>query len=341
MRCTDPGLEMKSAARPLSIKAKDLLVTARVWQPTRLTGEIAGPLTVAEPGQSSTLTLNWRHAQTEVRGLPTAPQQVTIVLDEPVLDRTDGTQPQRLFNASRAELVGKMLEGSARNNPVIEVALKLAAAAAPTLHPLTGRPLDADITAVLRGLKDFAPKPWPDRFREIQAAGGRIEISSARVRQGETVAAVRRRRLRGQPRVVHRGVQEVSGPVAGEHPAGAVAAVRGRCQTHDEQCRVGRAETGHRAAPVRLVAERGTFVACHLLAPRHQPRAGPAVHQPVVHPLQTDRPALKNVRDMITRFVDARITQDQERTSRRTRGPPSTCPARILRANTLSRSRNS
>ena len=41
---------------------------------------------------------------------------------------------------------------------------------------------------MLRGLKDFAPKPWPERFRELQAAGGRIEIAKARVQQGETIA---------------------------------------------------------------------------------------------------------------------------------------------------------
>jgi len=41
---------------------------------------------------------------------------------------------------------------------------------------------------VLRGLKDFLPQPWPVRFRELQAVGGRIEIVNARVRQGETIA---------------------------------------------------------------------------------------------------------------------------------------------------------
>ena len=29
--------------------------------------------------------------------------------------------------------------------------------------------------ARLSGLKDFRPKPWPERFREIQAAGGRVD----------------------------------------------------------------------------------------------------------------------------------------------------------------------
>jgi hypothetical protein len=188
MRCADPGLELKSAQPPLSIKARDVLITARVWDPTRLTSEIAGPLTIAEAGQAVTITANWRQARTEVRGLPISPEQVTIVLDRPVVTRTAGGETQPLFNAASLHLSGRMLEGSAAYNPVIEVALKLAAAVAPTLHPATANPLDADVTAVLRGLKDFAPKPWPDRFREIQAAGGRIEISHARVKQGETIA---------------------------------------------------------------------------------------------------------------------------------------------------------
>ena len=189
MRCTDPGIELKSAKPPLSIKAKDILITARVWQPTLLTSQIAGPLTIADPGQSATITANWRHAQTEVRGLPTSPEQLTVVLEQPRVERAAGGEVQRLFDAERLELRGRMLEGSAASNPVVEIALKLAAAVAPTLHPVTATALDADITAVLRGLKDFSPKPWPDRFREIQAAGGRIEITHARVKQGETIAA--------------------------------------------------------------------------------------------------------------------------------------------------------
>ena len=64
----------------------------------------------------------------------------------------------------------------------------MSAATAPSWHPAAAMPLDADITAVLRGLKDFAPKPWPQLFRELQAAGGRIEINNARVQQRDTIA---------------------------------------------------------------------------------------------------------------------------------------------------------
>ena len=189
MRCTEPGFELKSAERPLTIKTKDILIAANIWQPTRLAAEITGPLTITQPGQAGMTTVNWQRGQLELRGVPAMPEQMTIVFDQPVADRTEDGQTQRLFNAARLELTGRMLEGSAVYNPVVEAALKLVAAAAPTLHPVTERPLDADITAVLRGLKDFGPRPWPDRFREIQVAGGRIEITQARVKQGETIAA--------------------------------------------------------------------------------------------------------------------------------------------------------
>ena len=56
------------------------------------------------------------------------------------------------------------------------------------LKEAAATPFDADITAVLRGLRDFSPKPWRVRFRELQAAGGRIEISQARIQQGDMIA---------------------------------------------------------------------------------------------------------------------------------------------------------
>ena len=176
MRCADPGLEIKSAAQPLSVKAKEILITAKVWQPTLLTTEITGPLTIADAGQPPTITVNWQYARSEVRGLPTAPEQVTMVFDQPVVERTADGVTQKLFNATRLEIGGRMLDGTVISNPVIEVSLKTKSAVAPTLHPVTEVPIDSDITAVLRGLKDFRPKPWPDRFREIQSAGGSIEI---------------------------------------------------------------------------------------------------------------------------------------------------------------------
>ena len=66
--------------------------------------------------------------------------------------------------------------------------MRLAGAVADGLHPLAAKPIDADITAVLRGLSDISPKPWPVRFKEWQARDGQIEISKARIQQEDVIA---------------------------------------------------------------------------------------------------------------------------------------------------------
>jgi hypothetical protein len=123
-----------------------------------------------------------------VRGTPSAPERVSLVFDGPVVDRINGGTRENLLHARRIEIHGRIVEGSAASYPVIEIVTRLTRAAAPTLHPAASHPIDADIAALLRGLKDFSPKPWPVRFREMQAAGGRIDITQARVQQGETIA---------------------------------------------------------------------------------------------------------------------------------------------------------
>jgi hypothetical protein len=186
VRCADAGAELNSNRPPLALRAKDMVVTARLWQPTVLTTEFTGPLTVAEPGQSPFATANWKHAQTQVHGLPTSPETVTVSFQQPVVDRTGGSE--NYFKAERFDLNGRLVAGTVRENPVIEIVVNLLAASAPYWHEAAAIPMDADVTAVLKGLKDFAPKPWPQRFRELQAAGGRIEIAKARVQQREVIA---------------------------------------------------------------------------------------------------------------------------------------------------------
>src|SRR5829696_1898146 len=95
--------------------------------------------------------------------------------------------------------------------------------------------------------------------------------------EGEAVAAGDRGRLVGEAGAVEAGEQPVAGAVAGEDPAGAVAAVGGRGQAQHEQAGRRVAEAGDGAAPVLLVAEGGPLLPGHLLAPGDQARAAAAV----------------------------------------------------------------
>ena len=188
MNCDNASALFRSNQPPVEIKTSGMLIAAQIYEPNLLITEFHGPLTVAEPGKPPTIVANWKLGQSSVRGTPAAPERVSLVFDGPVVDRINGGTRENLLHAKRIEVHGRIVEGSVTNHPVIEIVTRLTRAAAPTLHPAASHPLDADITAVLRGLNDFSPKPWPARFREIQAAGGRIDITQARVQQGETIA---------------------------------------------------------------------------------------------------------------------------------------------------------
>ena len=188
VNCDKASALFRSNQPPVEIKTSGILIAAQIYQPDLLISEFHGPLTIAEPGHAPNIVVNWKLAQSSVRGTPAAPERVSLVFDKPVVDRMAGGVQQKLLQARHIEIHGRIAGGSAANRPVIEIALQLDQVSAPSLHPAAVQPVDADITAVLRGLNDFSPKPWPQRFREMQAAGGRIDISQARVQQGEIIA---------------------------------------------------------------------------------------------------------------------------------------------------------
>jgi len=188
VNCDKAAAQFRSNQPPVEIKTSGMLIAAQIYQPNLLITEFQGPLTIADPGKSPNIVANWKLGQSSVRGTPSAPERVSLVFDGPVVDRINGGTRENLLHAKRIEIHGRIVEGSATDHPVIEIVTRLTRAAAPTLHPAASHPLDADISALLRGLQDFSPKPWPVRFRELQAAGGRIDITQARVQQGETIA---------------------------------------------------------------------------------------------------------------------------------------------------------
>ncbi|HEX5507910.1 MAG TPA: DUF2125 domain-containing protein [Pseudolabrys sp.] len=186
--CDDATAVLRNNKPPFQLKLGNIRVAAQLYQPTVLTSEYASPLTVAEPGGTPRFVANWKEAHSTLRGTPKAPEQISIAFDNPRLDRADGSSAEPLITAGHVELVGNMLEGSAGDNPVIELRLRSQQLSAPGLNAAAAPAIDSDVDVVLRGLKDFSPKSWPERFREIQAANGRIEIRTLRLQQSDTLA---------------------------------------------------------------------------------------------------------------------------------------------------------
>jgi len=218
VRCADAVAEVNTQRPPFTVRAKDVLVTTHVWHPTLMVSDITGPLSYADSDQPPSLIANWSHAQVSVLGPPPDPQSVAFKLANVHVDRVGagGGNTAPLFKADRADIQGRVIDGSARNNPVVEAVLHVAAAAAPTLHPAVAQPTDADIDVVLRGFKDLSAKPWGVHFREMQAAGGSIEIKYLRLAQGGavilgtgTLTVNAQGKLDGLIRVAIVGVEEI------------------------------------------------------------------------------------------------------------------------------------
>jgi hypothetical protein len=215
VNCERASALFRSNQPPVELKASSLVVLAQVYQPGLLISEYQGPLTIGEPGKLPDIVADWKLAQSSVRGTPAAPSRASLVFEQPAVDRMNGGDRQSVLRAKHFEIHGRMVEGSAADKPVIEIALQLDQVSAPTLHPAAAQPIDANVTGVLRGLNDLSPKPWSVRFREMQAAGGRIDITQARVQQGEILAVGggslsinANGRLEGQLRVTMAGLDQ-------------------------------------------------------------------------------------------------------------------------------------
>ena len=173
---------------PITAELGEILVVAQVYDPKLLIAEFTAPATISDRGQQPSIVVNWSKARSSVIGLPAVPQRASIVFDDPEVNRFNGSLQAPLARAKHVELHGRLAEGSVADHPVIETVLKIEGGSLQEVHPLLTAPFDADVRTMLSGLKDFSPKPWPARFREIQAAGGHVEIVQSRVQQGDVIA---------------------------------------------------------------------------------------------------------------------------------------------------------
>lgn len=173
---------------PFTARLGEILVVAQIYDPKLVIAEFKSPASIAIPEQSP-LRVNWSKGRASVVGLPAVPQRGSLVFDDAAIDRVNANSIQvPVARAKHAELHGRLADGSPANNPVIETVLQLNDGSVQGVHPVLAEPFNADVRARLSGLKDFAPKPWPERFREIAAAGGKVEIVQSRVQQGEMIA---------------------------------------------------------------------------------------------------------------------------------------------------------
>ena len=195
VRCDGASVSLQSQTAgqaatqaPITAHLGEILVVAQVYDPKLLIAEFTAPATISDRGGSPSMLVNWRTARSSVVGLPAIPQRASLVFDDPTVDRINGSVQTSLAQARHIELHGRLADGAPLDRPVIETVLKIEGGSVQEVHPLLTQPFDADVRTLLSGLKDLAPKPWPERFREIQAAGGHVEIVQSRLQQRDLIA---------------------------------------------------------------------------------------------------------------------------------------------------------
>jgi hypothetical protein len=189
--CDGPSVTLAAQtaqpAKRFTAKLGEILVVAQVYDPRHVIAEFTPPAAISDQGGQS-FAANWKLGRASVFGLPDIPQRASVVFDQPTLARIDGSMQVPLADAGHVELHGRLAEGSPRDAPVVETVLQINKGTIRGLHPLLAEPFDADVRALVSGLKDLTPKPWPVRFRELQAAGGHVEIVQSRIQQGDLIA---------------------------------------------------------------------------------------------------------------------------------------------------------
>jgi hypothetical protein len=194
LRCATPEVGLRNAR--LAFKAQDLHAAVQIYQPTLAVAEIDGPLTVTEEGRGG-VVIGWTLAQASVHGLSPPPERVSFVLDKPTVTRL--ADSGALANAAHAEIHLRAAPRLPQDPPALDLALNLAQALFPGVARVPSVPIDADITGTLRGIDRITPKPLPQLLRDLQAADGRLDVTQARIRQGD-ILGIGRGTLKLTPR---------------------------------------------------------------------------------------------------------------------------------------------
>jgi hypothetical protein len=165
------------------VTANSLHTVASILNPGTFVTQISGPVSITNSGQSATLVGNWSLAQLTLHGRPDNPTQVSVVLDNPQIDRVGNGDDKPVLAGGRLELTA-----SAAGPSLIDIAAHAVDVSIPDGGPITSRPFVADISAVLHDFGADSPEMLSERLRDWQSRGGHLEVAQARLQQGDALA---------------------------------------------------------------------------------------------------------------------------------------------------------
>jgi hypothetical protein len=182
MRCIEPSMKITSDQTNITADAKEIRVVASILRPEGMSVDITGPVSVSERGQPTFLA-NWASAHLRLQGRPTAPEDVSIAFDAPQFYRVSQTGMLPLLTGDKIEV-----EMRPSTNGRIEILGRVIGGFTPLVAPLALQPFMADVVADASDTIDSGGTNFGTLLREWQSNGGKIELKTAHIQQGDAVA---------------------------------------------------------------------------------------------------------------------------------------------------------
>ena len=188
--CTAPTFTGETRDGTVTGTAKALRAYVLIYQPTRITADLEGPVEV-RTADGRDVSVNWRSLEIGVKGLPFAIDRIAFDVDGPVatLKSDDGSVP--LLSAGQASVHVRRVLSASDGDAGFEVTAHLADGIAPMLDRISGSkdPVGAEILATITRADPLERGPLARRLEGWRLGGGRVEITDAKVTKGQAWVA--------------------------------------------------------------------------------------------------------------------------------------------------------
>jgi hypothetical protein len=171
--------------------------------------------------------------QASLRGLPIAFERASVVLDEANFRATGASAPVSV-QAKRLAFHVRLSPGSDRANAAFELVAEVAGVVTNGVPHVSATPIDFNAAAVLRNVDAVTPMPPPARLRAWQKAGGTLDLTAARLSQGNAIAIAsgsvgltEGARPDGELRITMTGLDQVLGQLLGPQLGSQVSLLTG------------------------------------------------------------------------------------------------------------------
>lgn len=184
MVCGDPKAAITTEHGKFTAEAKQLRVAVDLLHPSVIVSMVEGPVSFAELGQRDSFRGSWSHGEATVTGPKPTPDGLSIEFVDFKLDRVANNGAVPLASAEQVTFHARLdpIATAATSKAVYGLTSDITAGSLPSGPPITERPFEARVKAVLHGVGDMTPKPLPARIKGWQRNGGLVEMTSVEIR---------------------------------------------------------------------------------------------------------------------------------------------------------------